>query len=70
MKRNSAYEKALFAEPDGRTSDEIYGSIVKRIKAQSKQKLTDAEAHEAARNLIGFCDTILESQLGKDWKYQ
>ena len=40
---------------DERTGEEIYAGIVTRIKIMYQEKITDAQSHEAARNLIGFC---------------
>ena len=44
---------------DGRTGEEIYAGIVTRIKIMYQDKITDAQSHEAARNLIGFCQEII-----------
>ena len=44
---------------DKRLPEEIYQAIVSRLKIISQDKLTDTEAHAAARNLIGFCQEII-----------
>ena len=44
---------------DERTGEEIYAGIVTRIKIMYQDKITDAQSHEAARNLIGFCQEII-----------
>ena len=54
------YAEALQAEPDGRSKQEIYEGIVKKIKQEYKGEITDVEAHEAAKNLIGFVTEILD----------
>lgn len=38
---------------------EPYAAIVKSVKELYKGNISDQEAHEAARNLIGFCQTLL-----------
>ena len=50
---------------DERTGEEIYAGIVTRIKIMYQDKITDAQSHEAARNLIGFCQEILNYKLKK-----
>lgn len=49
------FKEAWNAKPDGRSREEIFQSIVERIKARSGGTLSDVEAHQAARNLIAFC---------------
>lgn len=49
------FKEAWNAKPDGRSREEIFQSIVQGIKDRSGGKLSDAEAHQAARNLIAFC---------------
>ena len=46
-----------------RTVDEIYDSLVGRIKAQYGDEVTEQEAHEAARNLLGLCNKIVEMEM-------
>jgi len=50
---------------DERTGEEIYAGIVTRIKIMYQDKITDAQSQEAARNLIGFCQEILNYKLKK-----
>ena len=52
-------------ERNKRTSEEIYANIVARIKIMYQGKITETEACEAARNLIGFCQEILNYKLNK-----
>ncbi len=48
-------------QPNKRRSlDEIYASVVERIKKQYHYKISDQEADEAARNLLGFCQKLVE----------
>lgn len=49
------YKEAWNAQPDGRSREEIFQSIVQDMKDRSGGTLSDAEAHQAARNLIAFC---------------
>ncbi|WP_422927461.1 hypothetical protein [Singulisphaera sp. PoT] len=53
------YEQAWDARPDGRSREEIFRSIVDRVKERSGDTLSDAEAHAAARNLIAFCRELM-----------
>jgi hypothetical protein len=53
------YAEALKAQPDGRSNEEIYKSIIQSMKNLYGGKITEPEAHEAARNLIGFCTEIV-----------
>ena len=53
---------------DERTGEEIYAGIVTRIKIMYQEKITDAQSHEAARNLIGFCQEILNYKLNNKSK--
>ncbi|MFP3017820.1 MAG: hypothetical protein ACEY3E_02705 [Candidatus Tisiphia sp.] len=52
-------------ECNERTKEEIYASIVFRIKVMYHNKITDSEAHEAARNLIDFCQEIIDYKMKK-----
>lgn len=47
-------------EKPQRSASEIYDSIVGRIRVMYNNELSDKEAHEAARNLIGFCQKAIE----------
>ena len=46
-----------------RTVDEIYTSLVARIKRQYGDKISEKEAHEAARNLLGLCNKIVDMEM-------
>lgn len=52
-------------DKDKRLPKEIYQAIVNRLKIISQDKLTDTEAHSAARNLIGFYQEIVDYKLKK-----
>lgn len=54
------YAEALNTKPSGRNKHEIYEGIVARIKEKYDGNISDVEAHEAARNLIGFVETAME----------
>jgi len=43
-----------------------FSRIVARIKAIYKDKITDEEAETAARNMIGFCQTIVTYRTRKE----
>lgn len=64
---HSAYMKKVIKETDKerRTSEEIYQSIVARVKTIATTELTEQEAHEAARNLIEFCRIMLDYKIKK-----
>ena len=42
------------------TQSQLFERIVYKIKRKYAFQITDAEAHEAARNLIGFTKTLIE----------
>jgi hypothetical protein len=46
-----------------RTVDEIYASLVERIKRQYGDEISEQEAHEAARNLLGLCNKIVDMEM-------
>lgn len=46
--------------PSTKETKAAYDKIVQKIQALYDHKLTEKEAHEAARNLIGFCKVLLE----------
>ncbi len=48
-----------------RSKEEIYASIVARIQTIYHDKLSNAEANEAARNLIDFCQEIINYKIKK-----
>lgn len=56
------YAEALKTKSSGRNQHEIYTGIVERIKEKYGGNITDVEANEAARNLIGFVETAMEVQ--------
>jgi hypothetical protein len=45
---------------DPRTADELYQDVVYQIQRMYNFQLTDTEAHEAARNVLGFFQTVIE----------
>ena len=45
---------------DKRSSEEIYNSILGRIRQMYNGKLPEAEIHEAARRLIEFVKIMME----------
>jgi hypothetical protein len=47
---------------DTRTKEQLFECLVQRMKALSPTEITDGEAAQAARRLIGFCQTILQSR--------
>lgn len=55
-------------ERDKRTREEIYAGITTRIKNIYQDKITEAQAHEAARNLISFCQEIINYKLEQQKK--
>jgi hypothetical protein len=44
------------------TADETYEEIVQDMQNLYDNQISTAEAHDAARNLIGFCQTVLAIQ--------
>lgn len=50
---------------DKRSPKEIFTAIVGKLNIMSKNKLTDQELHAAARNLIGFCQEIVNYKMKK-----
>lgn len=52
-----------------RSTEEIYESLCKRIRqryAEDGEQLTDKEVREAADNLLGLCNKIVEIEMKKD----
>ncbi|MDX2073806.1 MAG: hypothetical protein SFX19_05505 [Alphaproteobacteria bacterium] len=47
---------------DTRTKEQLFECLVQRMKVLSPTEITDGEAAQAARRLIGFCQTILQSR--------
>ncbi|WP_342270111.1 hypothetical protein [Rickettsia endosymbiont of Orchestes rusci] len=56
----TTYEQAWQAKPDGRSSEEIYESIVENIRKMYNGKLSEVEVHEAARNFIEFVKILVK----------
>lgn len=62
----AAMPKILAGKPG-----DTYQELVAAIRKSVKEPMTDEEAHEAARNLIGFGRTLLEihRQMRQDSRY-
>ncbi|WP_417905291.1 hypothetical protein [Candidatus Tisiphia endosymbiont of Micropterix aruncella] len=58
-KPTTAYKQHSHIKQDKRSKDELYESIVNGIRAEYNGKLSDVEAHTAARNLIEFVKILL-----------
>jgi len=53
---------------DNRSLDEIYEAMRMRIRqryAEDGEQLTDKEVREAADNLLGLCNKIIEIEIKK-----
>ncbi len=50
---------------NNRTNEEIYAGIVSKIKTMYHDEITELEAKEAARNLIGLCQEIFDYKMEK-----
>ncbi|NKB46886.1 MAG: hypothetical protein GKR77_03785 [Legionellales bacterium] len=50
---------AWLAEDEKKSQNELYQEIVNDIQQMYKNKITEAQAHTAARDLIGYCQTVL-----------
>jgi hypothetical protein len=48
------------APAEKRPLGEIYDSVVDNIYQMYDNQITHKEAHEAARNLLGFCQKVIE----------
>ena len=48
------------APAEKRALGEIYDSVVDNIYQMYDNQITHKEAHEAARNLLGFCQKVIE----------
>ncbi|WP_341792990.1 hypothetical protein [Rickettsia endosymbiont of Ceutorhynchus obstrictus] len=59
----NAHNKAHLIMQDKRSSEEIYNSILEKIRKMYNNKLPEAEIHEAARRLIEFMKIIMEVQM-------
>ena len=52
-----------------RSTEEIYESLCNRIRqryAEDGEQLTDKEVRDAADNLLGLCNKIVEIEMSKD----
>ncbi|WP_375332811.1 MULTISPECIES: hypothetical protein [unclassified Candidatus Tisiphia] len=58
-KPTTAYKQHSHINQDKRSKDELYESIVNKIRVKYNGKLSDVEAHTAARNLIEFVKILL-----------
>jgi len=58
-------ENAIENYKDKRSSEEIYQTIINRLKVLANNKLSDQEVHLAARNFIGFCQVIINYKIKK-----
>lgn len=54
------FAEAFATPPSGRSQDETYNEIVEMVKKRYGGNISDVEAHEAARNLIGFTEVAME----------
>ena len=54
------YEKTPEANQNNTKREELYNSIVEDIKKKYDYKLSETEAHKAARNLIDFYRELLK----------
>ena len=50
-------------DKDKSSSEEIYQSIVNKVKILAKEELSEQEAHSAAKNLISFCKILIDYKL-------
>ena len=55
------YKQAWKAEPNRRSKEELYESIVEDIRQMYDGKLSEVELHTATRNLIEFCRILLKA---------
>ncbi len=53
---------------NNRTNQEIYDCIISKIKAMYQGKITELEAQEAAKNLIGLCQEIFDYKIEQQIK--
>ena len=61
-----AYEQAWKVSPK-MTKDELYESLVDDIRKKYNGKLSDLEAHTAARNFIEFVKILLKYHEKSNW---
>jgi|GEM_PF-6759996 len=62
MKIETPYEQVYQPKIDKRSTEEIYESIVGRIRRMYQGKLSELEIHEAARNMIEFVKIFMQVQ--------
>jgi hypothetical protein len=62
----NAHNEAQLIMQDKRSSEEIYGSILGRIRQMYNGKLPEQEVHEAARRLIEFVKIIMEVSIRQE----
>jgi hypothetical protein len=56
----TTYKQAWNAKPDTKSPEESYKALVDHIKGMYNGKLSDVEAHTAARNFIEFVKILLK----------
>ena len=56
----SPIQKASSGDKAPMTANDYYDGIVRRISELNGNELSEKEAHAAARNLIGFCQKVIE----------
>lgn len=52
------YQEAWNAQPDGRSREEIFQSIVSGVKARADKPMSDEDARKAAQNLIALVSEL------------
>ncbi|HJD60039.1 MAG TPA: hypothetical protein LFW20_05250 [Rickettsia endosymbiont of Omalisus fontisbellaquei] len=62
----NAHNEAQLIMQDKRSSEEIYDSILGRIRQMYNGKLPEQEVHEAARRLIEFVKIIIEVSIRQE----
>lgn len=56
-----SYDEAWHAQPDGRSREEVFRSIVETLKEQSGGRLSDTEAVASAHGLIAFVRELVST---------
>lgn len=59
-------ERKAALKNDKRTKEEIFQELVGQMKQLSKDEITDGEAAQAARALIGFCSALVYAEPAKN----
>jgi hypothetical protein len=62
----TTYRQAWDAKPDGRNPEESYEALVDHIRDMYNGKLSDVEAHTAARNFIEYVKILLKYHKKED----